>query len=120
MAVLKPGQPARGTKTGRPIMVLLDLLGRKWMLRVLWELRGDAFNFRDLQQQCGGLSPTVLNRRLAEMREAGIVMLQERRGYRLTPEGVQLLEVLAPLNGWAKRWAARAAIKDRTPAKHQE
>ena len=116
MAALKPGQPARGTETGRPIMVLLDLLGRKWMLRVLWELRGDALSFRDLQQQCGGLSPTVLNRRLAEAREAGIVTLRRRGGYRLTPEGVRLLELLAPLNGWAKRWAARTE----KPAKHQE
>ena len=34
-----PGKPVRGSKTGRPIMALLDLLGRRWALRVLWELR---------------------------------------------------------------------------------
>ena len=107
MAALKPGQPARGTETGRPIMVLLDLLGRKWTLRVLWEMRGDARSFRDLQQRCDGLSPTVLNRRLAETREAGIVTLRRPGGYQLTPEGGRLLELLAPLSGWAKRWAAR-------------
>jgi DNA-binding HxlR family transcriptional regulator len=29
----------RGSKSGRPIMALLDLLGRRWTLRILWELR---------------------------------------------------------------------------------
>ena len=32
----------RGSRTGRPIMALLDLLGRRWTLRILWELRGVA------------------------------------------------------------------------------
>ena len=27
----------RGSRTGRPIMVVLDVLGRRWALRVLWE-----------------------------------------------------------------------------------
>ena len=28
----------RGSRTGRRIMALLDLLGRRWTLRILWEL----------------------------------------------------------------------------------
>jgi len=35
----RPGRPVRGSRTGRPIMALLDLLGRRWVLRILWELR---------------------------------------------------------------------------------
>ena len=33
-----PGKPVRGSRTGRPVMVLLDLLGRRMALRILWEL----------------------------------------------------------------------------------
>ena len=32
----------RGSRSGRPIMALLDLLGRRWTLRILWELREQA------------------------------------------------------------------------------
>ena len=103
----KPGSKARGTRSGRPIMVLLDLLGRRWTLRILRELRGGALRFRALQERCGGLSPTVLNRRLAELRAAGIVGLDNPEGYELTGEGRKLLGALAPLGDWAKRWAAR-------------
>jgi DNA-binding HxlR family transcriptional regulator len=89
----------------RPIMALLDILGRRWTLRVLWELREPAANFRDLQARCDGMSSSVLSRRLAELREAGVV---EPDRLELPGEGRKLLESLGPLNDWAKRWARRS------------
>jgi DNA-binding HxlR family transcriptional regulator len=85
-------------------MALLDLLGRRWSLRIGWELRdGDALSFRELQRRCDDASSSVISERLRELREAGIV---ERGpdGYRLTPRGRQLLQLLLPLDRWAKRW----------------
>jgi len=99
-----PGRPSRSTRTGRPIMVALDLLGRRWMLRVLWELRESPLTFRALQERCGGLSPTVLNARLAELREARILELLPD-GYSLTALGRTLLAALRPLSEWAEAWA---------------
>jgi DNA-binding HxlR family transcriptional regulator len=91
-------------------MALLDLLGRRWALRVLWELRdGGTPTFRELQAQCGDISSSVLNDRLRELREAGIVTTQPGGGYRLTAEGDSLLDALVPLDVWAKRWARRTA-----------
>jgi DNA-binding HxlR family transcriptional regulator len=102
-----PGQPVRGSRSGEPIMALLDLLGRRWAMRVIWELRGaDPLNFRALQQRCGGMSSSVLNCRLAELRAAGIVD-QAGGGYQLTDEGRRLLELYPELNAWAERWARR-------------
>jgi DNA-binding HxlR family transcriptional regulator len=88
-------------------MALLDLVGRRWALRVLWELRdGTALTFRELQARCGDISSSVLNDRLRELREAGIVAAGAD-GYTLTGEGRRLLDALAPLDAWAKRWARR-------------
>ena len=87
-------------------MALLDLLGRRWTLRVIWELRANTLTFRDLQAACGGISPTILNSRLAELREAGIATLNAA-GYALTGEGKRLLKELMGLNDWAERWAKR-------------
>jgi DNA-binding HxlR family transcriptional regulator len=104
-----PGRPVRGSKTGRPTMALLDLLGRRWALRVLWELRaGDALTFRELQDRCGGISSSVLNDRVRELREAGIVASEQSGGYRLTVHGAELLRALEPLDSWAKRWARQS------------
>jgi DNA-binding HxlR family transcriptional regulator len=90
-------------------MALLDLLGRRWALRIGWELRdGRPASFRELQARCDEMSPSVLNQRLRELRGAGIV---ERAGdgYRLSAEGRRLLDALGPLDAWAKRWARRSS-----------
>jgi len=90
-------------------MALLDLLGRRWSLRVLWELRdGRALSFRALRARCDDVSPSVLNQRLGELREAGVVD-RAQDGYALTGEGLRLVEALGPLDAWAKRWARRRA-----------
>jgi DNA-binding HxlR family transcriptional regulator len=102
----RPGRAARGSDSGRPIMALLDLLGRRWALRAVWELREGPLVFRALQERCAGMSSSVLNQRLRELRAAGIVAACDD-GYRLTEEGRRLLDAYVPLQAWAERWAAR-------------
>lgn len=103
-----PGRPVRGSRSGRPVMVLLDLLGRRWCLRVLWELREAPLSFRDLQSRCDALSPSVLNTRLAELREARLIEASAE-GYRLTAHGRSLGAQLLRLSAWAEDWAATPA-----------
>ena len=94
-------------------MVLLDVLGRRWTLRVLWELREErVLNFRELQASSGHISSSVLNERLHELRNAGIVTRTDGRGYRLTPEGQSLLRALAPIEAWSRQWAERRREQD--------
>ena len=102
-----PGQPVRGSRTGRPLMALLDLLGRRWALRILWELRDGPASFRTLRQRADDVSPSVLGARLGELRLAGIVELDAPHGYRATRHGRALLGALAPLADWAAAWARR-------------
>jgi DNA-binding HxlR family transcriptional regulator len=89
-------------------MAVLDLLGRRWALRVLWELRDGPLGFRALQERCDGMSSSVLNQRLAELQQAAVLERDEDGCYLLSGEGALLLEPLAQLNLWAERWALRA------------
>ena len=89
-------------------MALLDLLGRRWCLRIMWELHQAPMTFRSLQAACGGISPTILNTRLAELREADIVQASTD-GFILTPDGKRLVTELNGLQNWADRWAKRKA-----------
>lgn len=95
---------ARGSRTGRPIMALLDFLGRRWVLRIVWELREEPRRFRELQDAIGA-SPTIVNSRLAELREAKLVELDADTGYRLTALGRELLRLFLPLHVWSEKWA---------------
>ncbi len=99
----KPGKPVRGSQTGQPIMVLFDLLSRRWAMGILWSLNEGPRNFRDLQAHCGSASPSVLNTRLKELRSVGLVE-KVPEGYALTQTGRELYVRLEPLGDWAMEW----------------
>jgi DNA-binding HxlR family transcriptional regulator len=107
-----PGHPVRGSTTGRPVMALLDLLGRRWTLRLLWELRAGPMGFRALQAACDQMSPTVLATRLGELRAAGLIDTDESGTNQLSELGVELTTVLTPLTAYAGRWASVLAAEN--------
>lgn len=85
-------------------MAALDLLGRRWALRVLWELRDGPLGFRELQARCDGMSSSVLRARLVELIEAGLV--DQHETYALTALGRDLGRAIRPLSKWAEQWSA--------------
>lgn len=101
----RPGSPVRGSRTGRPVMAALDLLGRRWALRILWELRDGPVGARDLRERCDTMSSSVLYERLGELTDAGLVTRTGDGGYDLTDIGRSLGDALGPLDAWARRWA---------------
>ena len=86
-------------------MAAMDLLGRRWALRILWELRAGPVGARALLERCDGLSSSVLYDRLRELTDAGLLAKQEASAYELTRLGSELGDALAPLDAWAKAWA---------------
>ncbi len=111
MTVPKPGRPVRGSQSGKPIMALLDLLGRRWVMRIIWELRGTPLTFRELRACCDAMSPTVLNQRLHELRETQIIALADAGGYTLSQTGVDLLAAMMPLLAWSEGWQHQLALE---------
>jgi DNA-binding HxlR family transcriptional regulator len=108
-ASTKASPGVRGSRSGRPIMALLDLLGRRWTLRIVWELRNGPLTSRALRSACDEASPTVVQTRLSELREAGLVELLPGDGYRLTELGRELMDSFLPLHRFAERWSKRTA-----------
>ena len=105
MQTPKPGQPVRGSKSGKPIMALFDLLGRSWAMGILWNLHAGPATFRSLQERCETVSPSTLNSRIKELKESGLVD-RTVDGYVLTPMGDELLALLKPIAQWSRQWAA--------------
>ncbi len=104
MSIPTPGQPVRGSKTGIPIMALFDLLGRPWALGVIWQLQNGPFTFRELQERCESISPTILNSRIKDLRNADIVE-RTLEGYQLTERGKELIAIIRPFGKWSWKWA---------------
>lgn len=100
-------RPARDSRPDAATIEALDLLGRRWSLRVLWELGGGPLRFTEVQSRCDGMSPSVLNQRLGELVDAGVVRTRTDRRYELTPEGAELATTIRPVDAWARRWVKR-------------
>jgi DNA-binding HxlR family transcriptional regulator len=107
-----PGRPVRGSETGRPLMAALDLLGRRWALRLLWELRSGPLGARALRERCDTMSSSVLYERLGELNAAGLVAKDGNGDYTLTSLGAELGSALDPLEQWSQRWAAHGATQE--------
>jgi DNA-binding HxlR family transcriptional regulator len=99
-----PGTAVRGSKSGKPIMALFDLLGRTWCLGIIWQLSLESATFRQLQARCEDISPTLLNTRIKELFELDLLQ-KTSQGYALTPHGKALALLIMPMAPWAQQWA---------------
>jgi DNA-binding HxlR family transcriptional regulator len=93
-----PGEPS-------PTAALLDLLGRRWALRILWELRDGPCSFNGLRSRCDGMSGSVLSQRLSELRDARLIEPESEGGYRLTEAAASLLTRMRFFDDWASEWS---------------
>lgn len=96
-----PDEPAAPS----PTAALLDLLGRRWALRILWELRDRPCSFNELRARCDGMSGSVLSQRLTELRDAGLIEPEPEGGYRLTDPAASLLSRMRFFDDWASEWS---------------
>jgi DNA-binding HxlR family transcriptional regulator len=85
-------------------MAAFDLLGRRWAMGIIWHLSQGPATFRGLQSYCESISPSILNKRLGDLREAKLI---ERTldGYQLTGIGRRLYDLLVPFGEWSIAWA---------------
>lgn len=93
-------------------MAALNLLSRRWVLRILWELRNGPLGFREMQARCEQMSPNTLSTRLAELKEAGVVGHDANGDWTLTALGRKLSPVLRALDAWSADWENELKPRD--------
>jgi DNA-binding HxlR family transcriptional regulator len=79
---------------------LFDVLGRRWTLRLVWEMGDATLTYRELASRLSEMSTSVLTDRLRELRAARLV--EHANGYRLTPTGQELRTQLGGMREWAE------------------
>ena len=84
-------------------MAAFDLLGRRMAMSIVWELRSERLNFRELQSAVG-TNPGLLNTRLTELR-AALLVEHDEGGYTVTAQGKKLIDAMMPLLKWSQGWA---------------
>ncbi len=83
----------------------MDLLGQRWILRVVWELEPGPLGFLELRRRMGNCSSSMLSTRLQGLVEAGVLIKRADKSYEVTTAGRELGVALEPVWQWAERWA---------------
>jgi DNA-binding HxlR family transcriptional regulator len=85
-----------------------DLLGRRWMLAVLWASAEEgAVRFNEFKQALDGIPPRTLAQRLVELEDAGVLERRVLEGrpprveYRLTTAGRRLGALVDAMQAYA-------------------
>ena len=93
----------------------LAVIGGKWKILILWELRSGALRFGELKREIGTISEKMLIQHLKELECDQVVVRHDfkevppRVEYALTDFGASLLEALTPLCEWGQAHMARIA-----------
>ncbi|HEY7873552.1 MAG TPA: winged helix-turn-helix transcriptional regulator [Actinomycetota bacterium] len=84
----------------------LDVVGNRWTLLIVRELRPGPRRFTDLVDGLPGISRKLLSERLRDLERAGVIARKElprpaaRQVYELTDDGRDLSRAMAPLIAW--------------------
>ncbi|MFI1914155.1 winged helix-turn-helix transcriptional regulator [Nocardia sp. NPDC020380] len=100
-----PPSRSRAGASAAPLLAAMDLLGQRWMLRVIWELEPGPLGFLELRRRMGNCSSSMLSVRLQRLVEAGVLEKKPDKAYELTAAGAELGAALEPLWQWSERWA---------------
>ncbi|WSV45518.1 helix-turn-helix transcriptional regulator [Streptomyces decoyicus] len=91
----------------RPILRILPLIGDKWSILVIGQLRERTLRFGELHRAVRGISPRMLTLTLRQLERDGLLTrtvhpsVPPRVDYALTPLGSTLLDSMVALGEWA-------------------
>ena len=105
-----------------PVAMAAEIFCSRWTPLILREMYCGTTRFNDLRRGVPRMSPSLLSKRLVEMREAGIIEeVAAKKGggteYQLTPAGEDLKPIVMSLGNWAQRWVeSKLSLKKLDPS----
>ncbi|WP_027188179.1 winged helix-turn-helix transcriptional regulator [Desulfovibrio cuneatus] len=98
------------------LTLAMDIVGGKWKMVILWQLRNGVARFRELKRLLNGITQKMLTQQLRELEEAGLItrtvypVVPPKVEYRLAEEGTKLIPALDALCQWSTNYASSHGI----------
>ncbi len=105
-----------------PVAMAAEIFCSRWTPLILREMFCGSRRFNDLRRGVPRMSPSLLSKRLDEMKDAGIVReVAAKRGggteYELTDAGEDLKPIVMALGFWGQRWVeSKLSLKKLDPS----
>lgn len=99
-------------ETRCPILYVMDIIGQKWKLPIMWYIgnEGGKLRYRELQKKVVGITATMLTKCLRELEKDGLLKRKQFNTippvveYSITEKGISLVKILDPLHDWGKKY----------------
>ena len=94
----------------------LNVLGQKWVMRIVRALGSRTQRFCELQDTLGGANSATLSQRLKLLEDEGLItrrivsVIPPWVEYSLTEKGRELNQAIALIDRWAARWAGPVSL----------
>lgn len=95
-----------------PVETTLTLIGDKWKVLILRDLRGGTKRFGELRRSLSGISQKVLTSNLRDMESGGLILREvfpevpPRVEYALTDLGESMTPILDAMASWGEEYKA--------------
>lgn len=95
-----------------PVATAVSLIGSKWKLLILRNLRIRSWRFNELKQDLDGISQKVLTDSLRSLEKDGIITrtvypeIPPRVEYALSPIGKSMEPIILAMETWGKKYQA--------------
>lgn len=100
------------------LMLAMTLIGGKWKMVILWQLRNGAIRFSALKRLLNGVTQKMLTQQLRELEDSGLInrtvypIVPPKVEYSLTDDGKKLIPALDVLCDWSKGYANSHGIAE--------
>lgn len=101
-----------------PVETTLMLIGDKWKVLILRDLRGGTKRFGELKKSVAGISQKVLTANLRDMEESGLLTrtvfpeVPPRVEYTLTELGESMSPILDAMEIWGQQFQQKVQLSD--------
>jgi len=101
-------RPNSGTSGDCPLADLIDMIGGRWKVLALWQLRAGRKRFTELRRLMPGVTQKMLTQQLRQLEADGLVwrevfpQVPPKVEYGLTATGEELSDLLSTLSKWAR------------------
>jgi DNA-binding HxlR family transcriptional regulator len=105
---MKPTPKIAAPTSKCPLTDLVEMIGGRWKVLLLWRLRDGTKRFNELRRLMPGVTQKMLTQQLRQLEADGLISrkifaeVPPKVEYKLTATGTQLCSLLTILADWAK------------------
>lgn len=109
-----------------PVSTILEIIGGKWKVLILYHLFGATRRFNELQRLMPAITQRMLTLQLRELEQDGIVhrevypQVPPKVEYSVTAFGRTLLPVTRAMHDWSEAHAHECAAHKKTPENRED